>query len=370
MPKSVIYTFMLLSLLQSNSLQAQILEFKKKMVHFQCPPCGMECDTVHFSKPGACPVCGMKLFAAYQGYENKQGSHADIIDKKVAILIFPGVEIIDFTGPWEVLAAAGMQVYSVSVSDLTVETSMGLKIKPDYTLENAPAPDIVLVPGGNVNISNKTITDWILKMSNKSEHIMSVCNGAFYLGTIGLLDNLKVTTFYSAIDRLKQIAPKAIVVDSVRYTDHGTIITSAGLSSGIDAAFHLVSVYLGKAQAKKLAVELEYNWNEDQQFVRGKLADKYAQDMLNVLTPFDYELTAYTGNEDNWQVSVNVKAQIGKDDLLNLVETQLVTAAGWQKTGTENKWTKQDNSKTWISTFDIQKIELDKFMVKFNVSHQ
>ncbi|UTA69044.1 DJ-1/PfpI family protein [Emticicia sp. 21SJ11W-3] len=237
-----------------KNLQAQTHEFNTKKIHFQCPPCNMECDTVHFSEPGACPTCGMKLFAAYQGFENKEGSHGDNCNKKVAVLIFPGVEIIDFTGPWEVLAAAGMQVYSVSVSEATVATSMGLKIKPDYTFENAPAPDIVLIPGGNVRPADKTVTDWILKMNEKSEHLLSVCNGAFYLGKIGLLDNLKVTTFYSAIERLQQITPKAIVVDSVRYADNGKIITAAGLSSGIDAAFHLVSVYLGKAQAKKLAV--------------------------------------------------------------------------------------------------------------------
>ncbi|GAB3522041.1 hypothetical protein GCM10027442_46630 [Emticicia fontis] len=312
----------------------------------------------------------MTLFAAYQGYENKEGLHGNSCNKKVAVIIFSGVEIIDFTGPWEVLAAAGMQVYSVSVNDATVATSMGLKIKPDYTFENAPAPDIVLIPGGNLNPSEKTITDWILKMSKQTEHLMSVCNGAFYLSKVGLLDNLTATTFYSAIERLKQITPKAIVVDSVRYADNGKIITAAGLSSGIDAAFHLVSMYLGKAQAKKLAVELEYNWQEEQQFVRGKLADKYVLDILNVLIPFDYVLTNYNGNEEQWQVSANVKATIPKDELQNLFRIQLEQAAGWQKTEIENKWTKKDRNKNWFSTIQIHQTESNMLEVRFSISHQ
>jgi putative intracellular protease/amidase len=349
-----------------NETNAQI-GIEKKSVYFQCPPCNMECDTIHFSKPGFCPNCGMKLFASFLGNENKQGEHAEVIKKKVAVIIFPGVEIIDFTGPWEVFGAAGMEVYSVSLNDLPVETNMGLKIKPDYTFKNAPQPDIILIPGGNIDPSNITVTDWILEMSHKAEHTMSVCNGAFYLGSMGLLDNQKATTVFPAIENLKHIAPEAIVSDSVRYTDNGKILTSAGLSSGIDAAFHLVSVYLGKGQAKKIAVQLEYDWNEKKQFVRGKLADKYVLDIIHVLTPFDYELKIYDGDEKNWQTEVLVKDQIEIEDLRNLIDIQLETATGWQKTEKENIWAKKNNSKTWTSILEIQKVGINQINIKFKV---
>lgn len=88
----------------------------KKSITFLCPPCGLDCDTVHFEKPGYCPTCAMKLFASYVEFENRQGEHGDGCQKKVAVLLFPGVEIIDFSGPWEVFGAAGMDVYSVAAS--------------------------------------------------------------------------------------------------------------------------------------------------------------------------------------------------------------------------------------------------------------
>ncbi len=97
-----------------NSTKAQIPNSTKtkqtKEIYFACPPCGIDCDTVHFQKPGLCPVCAMKLYAAYHGSENITGDHHDTTEKKVAVLIYNGVEIIDFAGPWEVFGAAGMQV--------------------------------------------------------------------------------------------------------------------------------------------------------------------------------------------------------------------------------------------------------------------
>lgn len=363
------FIFILLGLVVSvNAAQAQdrtILNLKK--LYFQCPPCNLPCDTVHFAAAGACSTCGMRLYAAYRGYENTQGKHAEYINKKVAVLIFPGVEIIDFTGPWEVFGAAGMEVYSVSSNDEAVRTSMGMKIKPDYTFKNAPVPDIVLVPGGNVDISDLTTVDWVLKTSKQSQYTMSVCTGAFYLAAAGLLDNQKATTNYPAIEQLRQLAPSATVLDSVRFVDNGSIITSAGLSSGIDAALHLVSLYVGKAQTKKMAVELEYAWNDEQQFVRGKLADKYARDVLNVFTPFDYELTTYKGDEQKWQVSLKVNSQLSKQELQSLVEFQLKEAMDWKPAEVPLQWKLTNENIHWKSALELQETAKNTFVVHFNV---
>ena len=367
MRKAFIFTLLLLSIgvSMANAQDRTILNLKK--VYFQCPPCNLPCDTVHFSAPGSCPTCGMRLYAAFHGAENKQGVHSDFINKKVAVLLFPNVEIIDFTGPWEVFGAAGMEVYSVYANDQPVQTSMGMKIKPDYTFKNAPVPDIILVPGGGVRLSDTTTVNWIKKMSKQVEYTMSVCTGAYYLAAAGLLENLKATTNYPAIERLKQLSPSTTVLDSVRYVDNGKIITSAGLSAGIDAALHLVSLYIGNAQAKKLAVELEYAWNEDQQFVRGKLADKYVQDVLNVLTPFDYELTTYQGNEHQWQVALNVKSDLSRQELLSLFEFQLKESMGWQQTKNALQWSLTQNDKKWVSTLDIRETEKNTFVIRFHV---
>lgn len=317
---------------------------------FLCPPCGLDCDTVHFQKPGICPVCGMKLFASFARYENKLVEHGDICHKKVAVVVFPGVEIIDFSGPWEVFGAAGMEVFSISTSDTVIATSMGLKIKPDYTLANAPVPDIILVPGGSVDPSDTALVNWLIRTSRQSEHTMSVCTGAFYLAAGGLLDGLKATTNYPAIPILRQLAPKTTVVDRVRFVDNGRIITSAGLSSGIDAAFHLVSLNIGKAQATKLANELEYGWSDTDPFVRSKLADKHVQDFLNVLTPFDYEMTEYSGDQTRWSVLVKVNTDLSKSDFLQLMETQFEQVSGWRKKQKSNNWFFDDSGEIWSAT--------------------
>ncbi len=315
-----------------------------------CPPCGLPCDTENFDKPGRCPVCAMKLFASYPEFADKHGEHGDVCRKKVAVVLFPGVEIIDFSGPWEVFGAAGMEVFSVAASDTLLTATMGLTMKRDFTFVNAPPPDIVLVPGGGVDPSDTAVVNWIARTSQKTAHTMSVCTGAFLLAAGGLLDNLTATTNFPAIETLRRISPKTTVVDKVRFVDNGRIITSAGLSSGIDAAFHLVSRYIGKAQTTRLANDLEYDWRDSDPFVRSKLADRHLQDFLNALTPFDYEMTDYAGGKDKWSVSVNVKTDLEKDYLLQILTTQFEQVSGWKETRKSGKWQFSDAGENWQGT--------------------
>lgn len=328
-------------------------ETKDKKIVFLCPPCDLDCDTIQFEKPGICPHCAMKLYAAYQGTENTEAYHGAYSDKKVAVLLFPGVEIIDFSGPWEVFAAAGMDVFSVAKKPEVLSTSMGLKLKPDYTYADAPMPDILLVPGGNVNPRDTATVNWITRISKKNEHTLSVCTGAFYLAAGGLLDNLTATTNYPAIDALQMRAPKSQIVDEVRFVDSGHIITSAGLSSGIDAAFHLVSLYLGKAQTKKLANELEYDWRDENPFIRSKLADKHVQDFLNTFIPYEYKMTTYTGDENQWQVTLKVTTDLDKADLFQLLEYQLEQVAGWKKARKKERWNFENKGEKWGAELNV-----------------
>lgn len=340
----------------------------KKSVTFLCPPCGLPCDTVHFDKPGFCPVCAMKLFASYPEFENRQGEHGDLCRKKVAVVLFPGVEIIDFSGPWEVFGAAGMDVFSVAASDTMFAASMGLTMKPDFTFANAPLPDIILVPGGDVDPSDTTVVNWIARTSPNSAHTMSVCTGAFLLAAGGLLDNLTATTNYPAIEALRRQSPTTTVVDKVRFVDNGRIITSAGLSSGIDAAFHLVSLYIGKAQTAKLAIELEYGWHDAAPFVRSQLADRYVQDFLNVLTPFDFKMTNYSGDKGKWSVSVNVKTDLAKADLLQLLAVQFEQVSGWKKDRNNGKWLFSDSGENWQGTLDHSQSGNNEHLLSLKIS--
>ncbi len=353
----IIFLYYTLLAVFQNDINGQITAVKNDKlnngIYFACPPCGIDCDTVHFQKPGICPVCGMKLFAAYHGNENTTGNHHDIALKNVAVLLYNGVEIIDFAGPWEVFGAAGMNVYAVAAEDSTVETSMGLKIKPDYTYLNAPTPDIILVPGGNVNPDDTLALNWLIQMNASSEHTMSVCTGAFYLAAGGLLNGITATTNYPAIEQLRQMAPETKVVDNVRYVNNGKIITSAGLSSGIDAAFHLVSLYIGNAETKRLANALEYNWNDSAYFVRSKLADKYVQDFLDMLIPYNYKMNKYFGNENEWVTEIDLLSNVPAEELLTLIEVQFSQVSGWTKSAGENSWSFIDKGENWHAVLSI-----------------
>jgi transcriptional regulator GlxA family with amidase domain len=188
--------------------------------------------------------------------------------KNVAILIFDGVEVLDFAGPYEVFAVAdelrSHEVFRVStVAPLpgTVRANNGLKVIPDYTLEDCPTPHVLIVPGGagtRALLRNPVLLEWIQIKTRTCEITMSVCTGALVLAQLGLLDGLRVTTHHNALDLLRQLAPKAIVDHGARFHDAGMILTSAGISAGIDCSLHLVGRLLGDDAAAATAAYMEY----------------------------------------------------------------------------------------------------------------
>jgi len=226
---------------------------------------------------------------------------------------------------------------------------------------------VCLVPGGSVDPSDTAVVNWIARTSQKSAHTMSVCTGAFLLAAGGLLDNLTATTNFPAIEALRRRSPTTTVVDKVRFVENGRIITSAGLSSGIDAAFHLVSLHIGKAQTAKLAIELEYGWHDADPFVRSQLADRHVQDFLNVLTPFDYEMTNYAGDKGKWSVSVNVKTDLAKDDLLQILTTQFEQVSGWKKARKNRKWLFSDSGESWWATLNYALSGKNEYILMLNL---
>src|SRR5256885_1048640 len=115
---------------------------------YVCPPCGCGVDDKIYDKPGSCPVCGMPLMV--KGSQPAPKAPPQQTRKKAAILIFDNVQIIDYTGPYEVFGAAGLQVFTVATSTAMITTSMGMKVTPHYALEDAPAADVLLIPGGGI----------------------------------------------------------------------------------------------------------------------------------------------------------------------------------------------------------------------------
>lgn len=236
-------------------------------VKYVCPPCGHDCLETTFDAPGACGECGMALITLEQALNQPapQAPHGDADRPRVAVLLFDGVQIIDYTGPWEVFGGAGFEVFSVAKSTEPLETVYGMKVTPQYTLENHPEVDIVLVPGGQVfaTQSDPTVRKWLNDMAGKVDVVMSVCNGAFILAKSGLLEGLEATTTRSLVGGLANAGKGITVVRNVRYVDTGKIITAGGLSAGMDAALHVVSRYAGDASAQALAQGLEYDWRDE-----------------------------------------------------------------------------------------------------------
>src|SRR5437773_2769710 len=171
--------------------------------------------------------------------------------RNVAILIFDEVEVLDFAGPFEVFSVTGRQkqqtpfnVYTVAEKSGSVLARNQLSVNPRYAFADCPPPDILVVPGGwgtRREMNNAALIDWIKTTAGKVESILSVCTGALLLAKAGLFDGLKATTHHGALDLLRQVAPKTTVLDKQRVIDNGKIIVSAGVSAGIDGAFHVVA---------------------------------------------------------------------------------------------------------------------------------
>jgi transcriptional regulator GlxA family with amidase domain len=190
--------------------------------------------------------------------------------RNVSILIFDEVEVLDFCGPFEVFAVTGREMQSVPFKVSLVAERLapvlargGLSVNPHYDLTNCPAADVLVVPGGwgtRREMHNQGLIDWIRASQQRAEIVLSVCTGALLLGTAGLVDGLDVTTHWGAIELLQQTVPAARVHERRKYIDNGRIVTSAGISAGIDASLHVVARLLGEGTARDTARYMEYDW--------------------------------------------------------------------------------------------------------------
>ena len=180
---------------------------------------------------------------------------------KVAVVLFDGVEEIDYAGPIEVFGASGSTILTVGLSKAPVTSVYGLRVIPQYDTSDLPDVDVLLVPGGGIGEAWKDpkLLAWIKERSAKVGVTMSVCSGAFILGKAGLLDGRPATTTSSMRDELARHFPTAQVLKQ-RYVDAGKLITTAGLSAGIDGSLYLVQRELGAERAKAAASYMEYDW--------------------------------------------------------------------------------------------------------------
>jgi len=238
------------------STSAQTKTNPKDMAYF-CPLCNSDCDNLTFDKPGNCSHCGMAL--VQQTFADRK---TELSKKPLTVCFYlqDGVEVLDFAGPMEIFSYAGFHVFTVSKTKDPIISQGILKIMPQYSLQDAPPADILATFGGSASQGfDEEVVAWIKSREKATSYFFSVCTGAFAFGKAGLLDNKTATTFHLSIEGLKRSFPKTKVLSDVRFVDNGNLITTAGISAGIDGALHLVAKLKGEAAAKAAAEYMEYD---------------------------------------------------------------------------------------------------------------
>ena len=199
--------------------------------------------------------------------------------KTVGILIFDDVEVLDFAGPFEVFSrtrlvagaesrrtddSAPFRVFTVARSRELVTAIGGLNVMPDYAWKDAPAIDLLVVPGGfgtRALLNDDATLGWIRQTAAVSRQVTSVCTGALLLAKVGLLQGKRATTHWAGLDLLASIDPTIHVLRDRRVV-HDGVFTSAGVSAGIDMSFAVVEQICGRDVALETAHYIEYPWGK------------------------------------------------------------------------------------------------------------
>lgn len=211
----------------------------------------------------ACRAAEPRLVAA-------EGTSTPSAPRNVAILVYEGVELLDFSGPGEVFAAArgpagrAFRVYTVAKEKRSVRSQGFVDVTPEFSIADCPEPDILVLPGGGVPDEDAELQAWVRRSAPGAELVMSVCNGAMLLGRTGLLDGFDATTHHGSLEALAAASPKTRVLTNRRFVDSGRVMTCAGVSAGIDGALHVVERLLGDGAARATARYMEYEWRPEE----------------------------------------------------------------------------------------------------------
>ena len=182
--------------------------------------------------------------------------------RNVAVFVYENVELLDFAGPAEVFAVAGFRVYTVARTRAPLRSQGFLTIVPEFSFEDCPRPDILVIPGGDGRKMSRVpeVVEWVRALAPRSEITFSVCTGALVLGAAGLLEDLRATTHWEAIVELRTRFPRTEVREHERFVDNGRVVTTQGVSAGIDGALHLIERLLGGDKARSVARYMAYPW--------------------------------------------------------------------------------------------------------------
>lgn len=195
--------------------------------------------------------------------------------RRVSILAFDDVEALDLAGPYEVFTTANrmqqratpsapplFDVACVAQTTDPVRMRAGLSILPAFAFADAPPPDVLIVPGGVVDrvMACAETIEWIVRASREAEIVASVCTGVFLLAKAKVVESGRVTTHWEDIADLRARFPTLEVQEDLRWIDRGRVVTSAGITAGIDMSLHLVSRLAGEALALRTARQMDFAW--------------------------------------------------------------------------------------------------------------
>ncbi len=198
--------------------------------------------------------------------------------RRVGILVFPEVEVLDFCGPFEVLSVTRLdeeqrrqskspyEILVIAESPGVVVATGGLKVVADHGLDDCPRLDALVAPGGwgtRREMNNERLIDWLRERARDVTALTSVCTGSLLLGKAGLLDGKRATTHWRALGEMRRLFPAVDVIDDQHVVEEGDVITSAGISAGIDMALLVVARHHGDAVARATARYMEYPFPED-----------------------------------------------------------------------------------------------------------
>jgi transcriptional regulator GlxA family with amidase domain len=215
------------------------------------------------------------------GRHRKQDTIEPVMNgkRRIGILVFDDVEVLDFAGPFEVFSrtrltpgvesrrseeSAPFEVFTVAPRPGPVRATGGLTIMPRYDFATAPPIDIVLVPGGfgtRPLLQDAEVLAWLRRTASAAQRVTSVCTGALLLARAGLLSGRRATTHWSSLERLTGLDATITVLGERRVVDD-VVMTSAGVSAGIDLAFALVAAYCGRDVAVETARYIDYPFLE------------------------------------------------------------------------------------------------------------
>jgi transcriptional regulator GlxA family with amidase domain len=188
----------------------------------------------------------------------------------VGIYIYDQAEVLDFSGPFEVFSTASrvcadtdpFEVFLIAENAGVVTARAGYKVNADYDISNHPELDVLIVVGGvhDAEMQKRPVINWIAQQYKSVTIMASVCTGAFLLAQAQLLNGCKATTHWADLEEFKTLFPEVSTIENVRWVDEDKVITSAGISAGLDMSLHLVAKLTSAELASKTAKQMDYDW--------------------------------------------------------------------------------------------------------------